>query len=78
MGVSQQKKLYPYTHTGLCKSSYQDTVFEKSNPTYKKVPGVDQVRMSPVGQPRNFHGCMSRYKRLHTMNPSRANIKPTL
>jgi len=37
MGGSPVKE-YKYTHTGLCKTIYQNTVFENNNPVYKKVP----------------------------------------
>jgi len=46
--------------------------------TKKSPRDSPRVRVSPAGQPRNFHGLGTRYNRLHIMNPSRTNIKTTL
>jgi len=48
----------------------------------KMLPGLQKspqdsprARVSPAGQPRNFHGWTTQYNRLQIMNLSRTNIK---
>jgi hypothetical protein len=53
--------------------------FRKGYPCLqKKVSRAARARVSPVGQPRNFHGLGTRYNRLQMMNLSCTNIKTTL
>jgi len=60
-------------HTGSCKATYHDTVFENVTSVYKKVPRTARARVSSAGQPRNFHGYGGvRYNCLQVTNPARA------
>jgi len=46
--------------------------------TKKSPRDSPRVRVSPTGQPHNFHGLWTRYNRLQIMDPSRTNIKAAL